>query len=460
MKEKQITPVLAIVPIIVVIFLGLMSVLKWKAGMYIPLIGSITSACLIGAYLGKSWDELQNGLVQGVSRALPALFILVIVGAITGTWIQGGVIPTMIYYALEFINPSIFIPASCIVTAIIATATGTSFTSIATIGLALMATGLGMGFPRHLIAAAIISGAFFGDSMSPLSDSTNLASAMSGSRLFDTIGHMAWTSIPALVISSIIYFIVARPYVAGLTGEGEMIQGLMTNIGASFTITPLLLLIPVLTIVLSIKEVPALPTLIIVAVAGGLAAILLQGEDIGSVIRAMSSGHVSETGVEMVDSLLSSGGVASMANTVMLMTLATALGGIMEEIGVLECLAEIIMGPVKGTGGLVLVTVISGLVVGFATGAQLLAIVLPARMYPDEFKNRNLHPKNLARIACQMGAVCITLVPWSVPSTYAAGMFETTPGEVIPYLYFPMALIVINIVYGFTGFTMTKLKEN
>lgn len=459
MKEKKITAGLAIIPIITVIILGLMSVTKWKAGMYIPLIGSITSACIIGAYLGMNWEDLQKGLVAGVSRALPALFILIIVGAITGTWIQGGVIPTMIYYSLKFISPSIFIPAACLVTAIVATATGTSFTSIATIGLALMATGLGMGFPPHLLAAAIISGAFFGDSLSPLSDSTNLSSAMTGATLFEAIGHMALTAIPALLISSVIYYFVGIPYASGLTGESETISQLVAGISNSFTITPFLLLVPVVTIVLSIKKVPALPTLIAVAVIGGLCGIFLQGQTIGAVIKAMSTGYVSKTGIEMVDKLLSSGGVASMANTVMLMTLATALGGILEKIGVLECLVGIIMKPVKGIGGLVVVTIISGLVVGFATGAQLLAIVLPARMYPEEYKKRGLHPKNLARIACQIGCVCITLVPWSVPSTYASGMFNVTPGEVIPYLYFPMLLIVFNIIYGFTGFSMNRMAE-
>lgn len=459
MKKKKMTPGLAVVPIVVVIFLGLMSVLKWKAGMYIPLIGSITSACIVGAYLGMEWKELQDGLVAGVSRALPALFILVIVGAITGTWIQGGVIPTMIFYSLKFISPKIFIPASCLVTAIVATATGTSFTSIATIGLALMATGLGMGFPPYLLAAAIISGSFFGDSMSPLSDSTNLSSAMAGATLFETIGHMAYTALPALIGSSIIYYILSIPYVGQLTGDGVMINELMTGISSNFYITPLLLLVPVVTVVMTVKEVPALPTLITVAVIGGIAALVLQGESIGSVIVAMSRGHVSETGIEMVDSLLSSGGVNSMADTVMLMTLATALGGIMEQIGVLETLVEVIMKPVKGVGGLVAVTVLSGLGVGFATGAQLLAIVLPARMYAEEYRDRGLHPKNLSRIACQMGAACITLVPWSVPATYAAGMFNVTPGEFIPYLFYPMLLIVFNLIFGFTGITMTKLDK-
>lgn len=457
MEKRKMTVGLAVVPIVTVIFLGLMSVIKWKAGMHIPLIGSISSACLVGGYLGYKWDELQQGLIDGVSRALGALFILIIVGAITGTWIQGGVIPTMIYYSLKFISPVIFIPASCIVTAIVATATGTSFTSIATIGLALMATGLGMGFPPDILAAAIICGAFFGDSLSPLSDSTNLSSAMTGASLFESIGHMIYTAIPSLLISSVIFYFVAKPFTVGLSSDSEMINQLLAGIDNAFYISPLLLLVPVITIVLSIKKVPALPTLILVAVIGGLCALFLQGENIGSVIRAMTNGHVSDTGIEMVDNLLSSGGVTSMANTVMLMTLATALGGIMEKIGVLACLVDVIMKPVKGVGGLVGVTIISGLVVGFATGAQLLAIVIPARMYPEEYKKRNLHPKNLARIACQIGSVCITLVPWSVPATYAAGMFNVAPGDFIPYLFFPMLLIVFNLIYGFTGFNMTPL---
>lgn len=459
MKEKKINVGLASIPLIVVIILGLLSATTWKAGMYVPLIGSIAAAALVGVYLGKSWETLQKGLVNGVSRALPALFILVIVGAITGTWIQGGIIPTLIYYALEFISPAIFIPAACLVTAIIATSTGSSFTSIATIGLALMATGLAMGFPPGLLAAAIICGAFFGDSLSPLSDSTNLASAMTGAGLFETIGHMIHTAIPALLLTSIIYYFIARPYASSMVGDREMIDQLLSGINNAFTISPLLLLVLIAMIILTIKKVPALPTLILATLLGALCGFFVQGESLGAVIVAMSTGYVSNTGVEMVDRLLSSGGVASMASTVMLMTLATALGGIMEEIGALECLVDKIMERVKGLGGLVAVTIFSGLVVAFATGAQLLAIILPARMYAEEYKKRGLDPKNLARIACQIGCVCITLVPWSVPTSYASGMFNVAPAEFIPFLFFPMLLIVFNLLLGFTGISMTPLNK-
>lgn len=458
MKERTLSIYLALVPIIVVVFLGLMSVIVWKVGMFIPLIGSISSACLIGAYLGYKWEDLQQGLVDGVSRALPALFILIIVGAITGSWIHGGIIPTMIYYCLDLISPGIFVPASCLVVSIISLSIGSSFTSIATIGLALMATGLAMGFPAHILAAAIICGAFFGDSLSPLSDSPNLASAMTGDSIFELIGHMAYTAIPAIFITSGMFFIISRPYSTSLSGDSQLIASLISGIEEEFVISPLLLLVPLLTIIMSIKKFPALPTLVVVALVGGLCGVFVQGQSVGSALVAMTRGYVSDTGIEMVDQLLSSGGITSMANTVMLMTLATALGGILEKIGFLQVLVGHILKPVKTTGGLVSVTVLSGLVVAFATGAQLLAIVLPARMYKDQYQKRGLHSKNLGRIAVQIGCVCITLVPWSVPASYAAGVLNVLPGDFIPYLFFPMVLIVLNILFAYTGLTMTKIE--
>lgn len=207
-NKKQLSLILAILPILTVIILGLLSVLNFKAGMNIPIMSGIIVAGIVGKINGLKWGQLQKSLVEGVSRALPALFIVMIIGLIIGSWIQGGVIPALIYYSLKIISPTIFIPTACFVTAIVAVATGTSFASIATVGLALMATGVGMGFPPPLLAGAIISGAYFGDSISPLSDTTNLASAVSGCTLFELLGHLAKTGIPALIISLIGYYIL------------------------------------------------------------------------------------------------------------------------------------------------------------------------------------------------------------------------------------------------------------
>lgn len=455
-KRKDLTVLQSLLPFIVVIVFGLLSVMRWKVGMNMPIILGIVTACIIGFLNGKAWSELQKGLVDGVARGLPALFILIIIGAIMGSWIQGGIISTLIYYGLKLISPGFFVPAACLVTAIVAVTTGTSFTSIATVGIALMVTGIGMGFSPPLLAGAIISGAYFGDCISPLSDTPNLASAITGVNLFDLIKSLAMAEIPALFISLIVFFFLGNREVTSTTGNLETINSIINGLESSFVISPFLLLIPVLTIVLSAKKVPSLPALFIVAILGGLAGIFVQGESPMAVFNAMTNGFVSESGNELIDSLLSRGGINSMGNTVILLIIAVGFGGILEEIGALDSILNVIMKRINSTGSLVLVTILSGLFVAFATGAQLLAIVIPARMFNNAFVERNLDLVNLARAAQSTGAIAINLVPWSVPALFAQQVLGISAIEFIPFIIFAYATLVINIIYGFTGFTIKK----
>lgn len=459
MKKSPSPPGLiqAMIPLFTVIILGLFSVMRWKAGMNIPILGGIAAAGILGLSLGHSWESLQAGLVKGVSRALPPLFIIILIGLIIGAWIQGGIIPSLSYYSLQVISPAWFVPAAALVTAIISLATGTSFTSIATVGLALMATGLGMGFPAPLLAGAIISGAYFGDSLSPLSDTTNLASAMSGATLFELIGHLAKSGIPAFLASLAAYYILGARQAAAAGMDLAAIAEILSGLSAAFVITPWLLLIPLATILFSIKKFPAIPSLFAVGLLGGLAALVIQGADLGSVFRTMTNGFKSETGVAMVDSLLSRGGINSMGGTLILLTLAVAFGGILEEIGALERILESVMSKVSSRGQLVSVTIASSLITAFATGAQLLAIMIPARMFQSAYQKFQLHPKNLGRVAQSIGCICINLVPWSVPALFAQSVLGVAPTAFIPYVFFAWFTILIHLILGFTGWTLTPL---
>ena len=450
----------AMIPLVTVIILGLFSVMRWKAGMNIPILGGIAAAAILGLILGHSWESLQAGLVKGVSRALPPLFIIILIGLIIGAWIQGGIIPSLIYYSLQFISPAWFVPAAALVTAVISLATGTSFTSIATVGLALMATGLGMGFPAPLLAGAIISGAYLGDSLSPLSDTTNLASAMSGATLFELIGHLAKSGIPAFLASLAAFYILGAREAAAAGMDLAVITGILNGLSAAFVITPWLLLIPLCTILFSLKKFPAIPSLLIVGLLGGLAALIIQGADLGSIFRTMTNGFKSETGVAMIDSLLSRGGINSMGSTLILLTLAVAFGGILEEIGALERILESIMSKVASKGQLVAVTIASSLITAFATGAQLLAIMIPARMFQSAYQKFQLHPKNLGRVAQSIGCICINLVPWSVPALFAQSVLGVAPAAFIPYVLFAWFTILINLIIGFTGWTLSPLPAS
>jgi len=455
-KSSDISFVVALIPVLVLLITGALSVFVWKIGMLIPLLSGSTAAALVGVYYNKSWDQLENGLKNGVAQALQPIFILIIVGSIIGSWILSGIIPSLIYYGLKIINPSVFLPLAALITAVVSTSTGTSFTSIATVGIALMAVGNGMGFPAAITAAAVISGAFFGDKISPLSDTTNIAPAIVECDLFEHINHMFWDTIPAFLISLAIYYFLGINQMTEITsGIGE-ISSLMTGLQSVFNITPLLLLVPLLTIILAVKKIPAIPALISVSLVGGLFAVIFQGSSMQQVFSALSFGYQGSTGQQMLDSLLNRGGIASMGGTIILLILATALGGIMREVGILDAILNKFISLIKNEKQLGLTAIISTFLIGFSTGAQILAIIIPGSLFKESYKKFGLHTKNLSRTVEAAGTVGITLVPWSVPAIFAANMLEVEAAAFIPYLFFPILVILINVVYSLTGFSIAE----
>ena len=275
--KKELSTGMSLVPIIALIGAAALSIFIWKAGMHVPLMIGVITAAIVSIIAGWSWDEVQQMMVKGVERALPAVFILLIIGIIVGTWIASGVIPTIIYYGLSIIKPAMFVPIVALVTGIISITLGSSFTSIATIGLAFMAIGQGLGFSPGLVAGAVISGAYFGDKLSPLSDTTNIAPAMAETDLFSHVKHMLWDTIPAFVISIVLYWLVSQSASANRGADTNVIDAMKTGLDNVFVIHPLLLLMPVLTIILMIKRTPAIPALMGVSILGGLLAIFVQG---------------------------------------------------------------------------------------------------------------------------------------------------------------------------------------
>ncbi|MBN3522420.1 Na+/H+ antiporter NhaC [Paenibacillus apiarius] len=453
--RRQVSIGLAILPILALISAGAASIFIWKAGMFIPLVIGIIVTVLVGVASGYRWDELQQMMVNGVAKALPAIFILLVIGMIVGTWISSGVIPAMIYYGLSFIHPSFFVPAVAIVTGIVAVTLGSSFTSIATIGLAFMVIGEGMGFSPGLIAGAVMSGAFFGDKLSPLSDTTNIAPAMAETDLFSHVRHMLWDTIPAFIITVVLYSIFSNGSNQHFV-ETDTINVILSGIQQTFTIHPLLLLLPVLTIFLMIRRLPALPTLLFVGLLGGILSILIQGESVTSMVNTMTNGFHAESGVKEVDSLLNRGGIVSMLNTIGLLTIATALGGLLEGANIFQALIRPIVDKIKTPSSLIATTIVSTLIVAFASGAQFLAIILPTRTFVQTYKDLNIDTKNLSRCVEAAGTVGITLVPWGVPAVFAANMLGVSPEQFIPYLFFAFLVPLINIIYGMTGWTIVK----
>lgn len=458
MQERKLPSIpIALLPIAVLVLMALVSITVWDIGMLIPLMTAVAVAAVIGKTLGYTWQEIEDSLAQGVSRALPAVFILFLIGTIIGTWLEGGLIPTIIYYGLTFISPNLFLALACLVPAAVSFVLGSSLTTIATVGIAFMAIGEGMGFPAAIVAGAVISGSFFGDKLSPLSDTTNLAAAMGGVKLFSHIRHMLWDTIPALAISAILFWIIGGTISSNsAAADAEHLQALLSGLDEQFVIHPLLLLVPVVAISLMLLRMPALVTLLAVSLLGAATALLVQGSTVTDILQAMTSGYSSATGVEFLDNLLSRGGIESILGTIALVIIATALGGIMEMTGAFKAVVGTFISRIKRPGSMVAGSMGAGFVVAFASGEQYVSILLPTRAFLEPYKKMGLSPLNLTRTAEAAGTVGINLVPWSVPAVFAAGVFGIPAVEFIPFIFFAFLVPLINLIYAYTGFTIKR----
>ncbi|GIN22366.1 MAG TPA: Na+/H+ antiporter NhaC [Bacillus bacterium] len=454
-SQKQLNIYFALAPIVILTILAALSIFKWDAGMFIPLLGGIIATGIVGMMAGFKWTDLEKFIAQGVARALPAIFILFLIGVIIGTWILSGVIPSIIYYGLGILSPKIFLPAVALITGIVSMTLGSSFTSIATVGLALMAIGEGLGFPSAIVAGAVISGAFLGDKLSPLSDTTNIAPVMADTDLFSHIRHMLWDTIPAFAISLVLYWVVGLNYSAGAATDGQ-VQEIMLGLEKLFLINPLLLILPLLTFYIVFKRMPAVPSLIFISALGALIALLVQGSNISQIVNVMTDGYKVDSGIKTIDSLLNRGGITSMLPTIGLVVLATGLGGILDGTGAFKRIIDAVAHKIKSTGSLILSTISSTFLVGLASGEQYLSIILPARTFRDKFKERGLDTKNLSRCVEAAGTVGITLIPWSVPSIFATQVLGVSAMAFIPFIFFAFLVPVINIIYGYLDISIAR----
>ena len=452
---KRPTFIEALVPITFLIIIISVSILKFGADPQIPLLLATIVAVLLGFKLGYKWDDMEKGMISTINSSMQAILIQMIIGIIIGTWILAGIVPTMIYYGLQILSPAIFLPSAAILCAIISVATGSAWTTAGTVGIALLGVGQGLGMPLPLVAGTIISGAYFGDKMSPLSDSTNLAAAVTEVKLFDHIGHMLKTTSVSFVIALILYGFVGMKY-SGSALDTAQINQLLDALKQHFHISPILLLPPILVVSIVIMKVPAVPGLLCGGILGGIFAIIFQKSTLADVILVSHYGFNSQSGFEAMDSLLSRGGLDSMMYTVSLIIVAMCFGGVIEKIKVLEVIAEKLLIFTKTRGSLVLTTALSSIFCNFTMADQYLAIVVPGRMFRKSYEEKNLKLKNLSRVLEDSGTLTSSLVPWST-----CGAFMLTTLGVHPFAYLPFAFLnlinpIISIIYGYTGFTMEK----
>jgi NhaC family Na+:H+ antiporter len=454
--------VVALLPLLFMVGAIYLFIVVWGQDAHFALLCGAIFAALIGKALGAKWKEIERTMLDCVAAGLQAIVILMIIGALIGTWIAGGIVQSIIYYGLMVLSPGIFLFAVAVVCSITSLATGSSWTTAGTMGVACLGIGAGLGFPAAMTAGAVVSGAYFGDKMSPLSDTTNLAPAMTGANLFDHIRHMSLTTGPALVIALVLYLVLGLFHSAQGGADMGAVKEIMDVLAGSAKVNILLLLPPVLVILMVVYRVPAIPGLIGGVVLGMLCA-LYQGVGLAACFDAAQYGFVSETGNEVIDSLLSRGGLQSMLWSISLVLIALCLGGAMEASRSLEVVIETLLKAIRGIGGLVLSVLISCVISNIVLGDQYLSLVVPGRMFKPAFDGIGLEPKNLSRCLEDAGTVTSSLVPWNTCGAFMWATLGVSPLAYAPYAFLNLITPVISAIYGFTGWTIhfksPELKE-
>ena len=468
--EMKRTPSLGIslIPVIILIASLFYTIVVLEGSGHIPLIFGATVAAVIAAgVLGMPWPDIQKGMTKGIIAALPAILILIIVGLLIGVWISSGVVPVMIFYGLKILAPGYFLVATCLICSVISLATGSSWSTAATVGLAMMGVGQALGIPPGMTAGAVISGAYFGDKMSPLSDTTNLAPAVAGTELFTHIRHMVYTTVPALIIALILFTIIGIVRPASGSVETSDYLLMLSTLDESFNLSPWLLIAPASVLLLVWKKTPALPALVVGVAVGAVLLLLFQrvpGEGaaslIGRLVDSLYTGYVSETGVETVDQLLTRGGLSYMMDTIALIVVALAFGGIMEGSGMLGRLAAAVLKLARSTGSLIAVTVFSCFGMNALASDQYLAIIVPGRMYRGAYLKRGLHPKNLSRALEDSATLTSPLIPWNTCGAYMSGVLGVSSFVYLPFAFLNLFSPLISMFYGFTGITIEKIEDD
>lgn len=445
--------------ILILVLLLAWTILGYDGYVHIPLIIAAVVGAAVAIANGFKWSYIEKGIINNIGRSMQAILILLTVGMLIGTWIAGGIIPSMIYYGLMILSPGIFLVAACLICCIVSISTGSSWSTAGTVGTALIVIGAGLGFSLPMVAGAIISGAYFGDKMSPLSDTTNLAPAMAGSNLFDHIRHMVFTTGPSLLIALVLFGILGMGH-AGSNVDLSSVAVLMDNMTDNFYISPILIIPPLLVIAMVIFKTPALPGLMGGVFLGVVCAVAFQGANLGELVTITSyEGFVSETGNEFVDELLSRGGLKSMYYTVGLILCAMCIGGVLESTDMLKTLCEALLKLSRGTGSLVVITVATCIGVNVLASDQYLSIVLPGRMYKQAFEDRKLKSKNLSRCLEDAGTITSPLVPWNTCGTYMSTALGVATFAYLPYCFLNLINPFVSIFYGFTGITMEKMTD-
>jgi len=440
-----------------IIFISL-AILKFETDAHVPILLGVFVAAIIGLRAGFSWKDIETGMLNGITNSLQAIVILLIIGILIGVWILSGVVPTLLYYGLKILHPSIFLPATLIICSITSLATGSSWGTAGTIGIALIGVGEGLGFPLPLVAGAVLSGAYFGDKMSPLSDTTNMAPGMVGTDLYTHIKHMSYTTGVSYAITLVIEIVLSFFYGGGQANL-ESVNQILSGIDAQFSVNPLLLVPPAIVMVLAFKRIPAVPGIVIGILTAGILGAVFQGNDFGGLLSAAYGGYTSNTGVEAVDNLLTKGGLESMMYTVSLVICAMMFGGIMEKTNQLRVVVAVILKKAQSTGSLITATVLTAIGSNLILCDQYMSIVMTSKMYAQSYTDKGLHPKNLSRAVEDSATVTANLVPWNSGGAYMTATLGVPTIAYLPFNFFCWISPIVSMLYGWFNITIDPLEE-
>jgi NhaC family Na+:H+ antiporter len=426
-------------------------------------------AAVIGVFNGSTVEAVFAKIKTNIHDTTQAIFILILIGGLAGTWLLGGVVPAMIYYGLDLINVQFFLPTAVIISALISLSTGSSWSTTATVGIALMGIGQTIGIPASVVAGAVISGAYFGDKLSPLSDTTNLAPAMAGTDLFTHIRYMLYTTVPSLIIALILFTVLGLGYKDGALDAAEVAE-VQSLLSAQFNITPWLFLVPAIVILLISRKIDALVAISIGIFSGLIAALVFQQpllQELGTgahpiyeiAMRSVYGSIAVPSEHPILSDLLSTSGMSGMLGTVWLILSAMAFGGAMEASGFLATITNAIIRFARGSASLITSTLVACGVLNVTASDQYLAIVVPGRMFKDVYRERGLAPENLSRTLEDSGTVTSVLIPWNTCGAYQSSVLGVATGDYFMYAFFNLISPVMTLIYAWVGIRIKKIED-
>lgn len=435
------------------------SIIKYEESPHIPMLIGVFIASLVALKIGYTWKFIENSMIKGISQAMQSIIILAIIGVLIGVWILAGVVPTMIYYGLMILNPSIFLLATVIITSITSLATGTSWGTAGTMGIALMGIASGLGIPAPVTAGAVLSGAYFGDKMSPLSDTTNLAPAMAGTDVFTHIKFMLKPTLIAYGLTLLIFGFLSLKY-RGASADLSNVDLIANGLKETFTISPVLLLAPLVVIISIAKKLPAVPGIALGIIIAAILGPIYQDINFGDILSAGLNGYVSNTGLEAVDQLLTTGGLNNMMSSISLTIIAMMFGGIAEETGILEAIVKKFLHRVQSIVGLVISTILTCVFTNASMPEQYISIVVPGRMFKNEYKERNLDPTLLSSTLESGGTVTSAMIPWNTCGTYMTTVLGVSTVHYLPFLFFNLLMPIVQVIVVAIEANKYKLDAN